>query len=169
MKKQCFYYLLDLAKFNKTKISTKVTYNKPNGCYIVEHNRIELEIKSPFSRKYFFKENFFKYSWNNSKKYPPKFELSLEDIITLAHELGHAFSDSRKFTDPKEYLQVNFKFRFGFSLDFKDKRKILKEEKRAWAFARIFLKNSQSFNQWEEFYAIRDKSLNSYKTLLNLK
>lgn len=160
-------YLLKLADSLNTEIRTTVSYERSNGSYIFDRNLIELEIKSPKPWYLFFCEAFWNYSWNNKTQSFPKFIWSNEDLITLAHELGHAFSDAKGYNRPQELLIANLKFKLGYNLTYKDKQRIFIDEKRAWAFARIFLKKT-NFNNWTEFSEIKLRCLNSYRQALNL-
>jgi hypothetical protein len=94
-------------------------------------------------------------------------------LVTLAHEYGHfrswkdagdgATSEYRAY---KQAIAIRPMTPDAFSA--KQKRMILEEEERAWAYGRSALEELE-FDDWPDFLRHRDESLQQYRTRLGIE
>lgn len=89
-----------------------------------------------------------------------------DDVMTLAHEMGHAESE-RQGTATDGYKRAVLRTDRKESLSPEQARLILDEEKRAWVNARRILQ-SFGFESWTDFDEKVEASLNIYRQKLGL-
>jgi hypothetical protein len=104
--------------------------------------------------------------------YHPRGANEVDDLwaaCTLAHEIGHAVSHERDEQSDR-YLTAILHERktWAAALSDSEKREILVEEERAWAYGRAELKHL-GFMYWEYFEALRGKSLAAYRDQLGVE
>lgn len=88
-------------------------------------------------------------------------------ILTVAHELGHFFSQLCQTKEESQIIERAYRKELnGRRLTTEENSVIYKEEKTAWDNARLIMKELDLYEKYKELFEIdRENTLKTYKTL----